>query len=299
MEIDTISLDAFTIKKNILIARDDAYPFFMGGNKARKMSSIIYDIEKDDCNAVVTTGGIQSNHCRAVALACAVKGWRCKLILHGSKEQFLSEKGNALIMRLTGAQIEFVSSSEIGSAMDQSIIELESLGFKPYYLHGGGHNKPGVRAYVEAVHELKDSLSSDRIINHLFIACGTGSTQAGIISGCKEIGWNQTKVHGISIARPKKRGVEALLESLSFIHADPDIYSNDIFFYDDFLFGGYGKSNQNLRDFIVHVANKTGVILDETYTGKAFWGMTEIIRSKSLDGNMLFWHTGGLLNLMA
>ncbi len=93
----SVSLDALTIKSKILIAHDDAYPYFMGGNKARKMVNIIHDIEKAGCNAVVTTGGIQSNHCRVAALACAVKGWKCKLVLHGSKDQFFSEKGNALL----------------------------------------------------------------------------------------------------------------------------------------------------------------------------------------------------------
>jgi D-cysteine desulfhydrase len=299
LEVDAINLDAFSTKGTLLIARDDAFPLFMGGNKARKMVKIISDIEKKNCNAVVTTGGIQSNHCRVVALACAAKGWKCKLVLHGSRKQFLSEKGNALLMRLSNAQIDFVKDCDIGPAMDQSMNELKAQGFSPYYLYGGGHNKAGVTAYVEAVHELKNALPSGQIINHIFLASGTGSTQAGIVAGCQEAGWTQTNVHGISIARQKKRGIEAILDSLSFIYKNPDKFSNDIIFYDDFLFGGYGKSSQQLHDFIVHAANETGVILDETYTGKAFWGMIKIIKKEKLKGKILFWHTGGLLNLMA
>jgi D-cysteine desulfhydrase len=299
LEIDSINLDAFSTKGNLLIARDDAFPWFMGGNKARKMVKIISDIEKKNCNAVVTTGGIQSNHCRVVALACAAKGWKCKLVLHGPRKKFLSEKGNALLMRHCNSQLEFVNESEIGPVMDQSMNEFKARGFSPYYLYGGGHNKAGVTAYVEAVHELKNALPSDTIIDHIFLASGTGSTQAGIIAGCHETGWTQTKVHGISIARQNNRGIEAILESLGFIYANPDKFSNDIIFYDDFLFGGYGRSNQQLYDFIVHTANKTGVVLDETYTGKAFWGMIEIIKKEKLTGKILFWHTGGLLNLMA
>ena len=299
MEIDSISLDAFSTKSNILIARDDAFPFFMGGNKARKMVNIIHDIEGAGCNAVVTTGGIQSNHCRVAALACASKGWKCKLVLHGSKEQFFSEKGNALLMRLSGAQLTFVNPAEIASVMDQSMIELKADGFNPYYLYGGGHNKAGVTSFVDAVHELRDTLATDNKIDHIFLASGTGSTQAGIIAGCKEAGWPETKVHGISIARQKQRAVAGILESLSFIYPDPDKFTNDIILYDNFLFEGYGKSNRQLHDFIIRVAKSTGVILDETYTGKAFWGMLQIIENEKLNGNMLFWHTGGLLNLMA
>jgi D-cysteine desulfhydrase len=299
VEIDQINLDVLDSKGELLVVRDDAFPLFLGGNKARKMAKIIFDIENNNCNAIVTTGGIQSNHCRVVALACAAKKWKCKLVLHGSQKQFYSEKGNALLMRLSNAQVVFVNDSDIGPVMDQSMDELSGQGFNPYYLFGGGHNKAGVAAYVEAVHELKKKILPDQIIDHIFLASGTGSTQAGIIIGCKEVGWMQTKVHGISIARQRSRGVESIIESMSSIIADPYKYSKEIIFYDDFMFGGYGKSNIQLHEFVVKVANRTGIILDETYTGKAFWGMNKIKRDKKLKGNILFWHTGGLLNLMA
>jgi len=297
--IDSVNLDAFAIKTRILIAHDDAFPYFMGGNKARKMVSIIRDIEKSGCDAVVTTGGIQSNHCRVASLACAIKGWKCKLVLHGSKEQFFSEKGNALLMRLSSAQLEFVKPDEIGLVMDQSMTELNALGFKPYYLYGGGHTTAGVRAYADAVFELRNTVDSGYKINHIFLASGTGSTQAGIIAGCKEAGWSQTIVHGISIARQKQKGIDGILESLGFIYPHPEKFYNDIILYDEFLFEGYGKSNQELRNFKFKVAKSTGLVLDDTYTGKAFWGMIQIIKNENLNGNMLFWHTGGLLNLMA
>ena len=299
MEIDYIKLDAFSTKSKILVVRDDVYPYFMGGNKARKMVNIIIDIERAGCNAVVTTGGIQSNHCRVVALACAFKGWKCKLVLHGSKDQFFSEKGNALLIRLSGAELKFVNPAEIGPVMDQSMNELKAHGFNPYYLYGGGHTRAGVAAYINAVHELRDALNSDNEINHIFLASGTGSTQAGIIAGCKELGWSNTKVHGISIARQKQRAIAGILESLSFINPNPYKFSDDIILYDDFLFEGYGKSNQELRDFIANAAKSTGLVLDDTYTGKAFWGMVNTIKNENLSGNILFWHTGGLLNIMA
>ncbi len=47
------------------------------------------------------------------------------------------------LMRLSGAQMEFVKADEIGPAMDQSMIELKALGYNPYYLYGGGHTRAG------------------------------------------------------------------------------------------------------------------------------------------------------------
>ena len=299
MRIDSVNLNAFAIREDITIARDDLFPLFLGGNKARKMVNIIADIERNHCDAVVTTGGIQSNHCRVVALACSLNQWKCKLILHGSKKQFFSEKGNALLMRMADVQLEFVPGNQIGPAMDQAMEEFRSEGYKPYYLYGGGHNKAGTLAYVDAMYELKKALPAETGIDHIFLASGTGSTQAGILAGCRKMGWNYTRVYGISVARAQKRGSEAILESLDFLGADTSTFQNDIIFSDDFLFGGYGKYSRELQEFVSQIARDTGILLDTTYSGKAFFGMVETIKNQNLTGNILFWHTGGIFNLMA
>lgn len=298
MRVDYIKEDNIAKIVGISVLRDDLFPYFFGGNKARKAQLTFSGLQKQGYDAIVTTGGIQSNHCRVTALASAAKGWKCKLILHGSEHEFMSQKGNALIMRITGAEIEFVTSEEIGPAMDQAMEELTSKGYKPYYLHGGGHNKAGVQAYVNALKELQ-VLYPNMLPDHIFLASGTGSTQAGIIAGCQEVGWFQTQVHGISVARDKKRGVEAILEALGFVYTEPASLKSNINFYDDYRFGGYGKYDQQLLNFIHDVAEKSGIILDPTYTGKGFFGMMDVVRQKKLSGNILFWHTGGLLNLMA
>ena len=68
---------------------------------------------------------------------------------------------------------------------------------------------------------------------------------------------------------------------------------------DDFLFGGYGKHSRELQEFVSQIARDTGILLDTTYSGKAFFGMVETIKEQKLTGNILFWHTGGIFNLMA
>ena len=94
-------------------------------------------------NACVTTGGIQSNHNRAIALMCAKNGWRCHIVYHGSGQRFEAEKGNALLVRKSGATYEFVEASQIGPAMDSAMNRLAAEGLKPMYIHGGGHDLPG------------------------------------------------------------------------------------------------------------------------------------------------------------
>ena len=262
------------------------------------MAHIIREIEEGLFDAVVSTGGIQSNHCRVVALACAEREWTCKLILHGSREQFLAEKGNALLMRRSGAQVEFVEGHEIGPAMDRSMQELKAMGKNPYYLYGGGHNRPGVLAYKEAMQEFQEVWPHKEPPACVFLASGTGSTQAGLLAGCRMLGWSQTHIRGISVARTRERGYSTILESLGFVDESPESYRDDIYFEDRYTFGAYGQYTRELTDFTSRMARETGLILDNTYTGKAFYGMLDLIAKEQVNGPLVFWHTGGLLNLM-
>jgi D-cysteine desulfhydrase len=262
------------------------------------MAHIIREIEEGGFDSVVSTGGIQSNHCRVVALACAERGWKCKLVLHGSREQFQSEKGNALLMRRSGALVEFVEGADIGPAMDRSMQELKEEGKQPYYLYGGGHNRPGVLAYREAMQEFQKAWTMDAPPDHIFLASGTGSTQAGLLAGCRSLAWSHTRIWGISVARKEERGKAAILESLGFLDESPESYQDDIYFNDQYTFGAYGSTTTELTDFTSRMARESGLILDNTYTGKAFYGMLELVAKEQLKGSLVFWHTGGLLNLM-
>lgn len=298
MRIDLISASRNPTGQVLYIVRDDLYPLFYGGNKARKIVHINREIDEGGFDAVVSTGGIQSNHCRVVALACAERGWTCKLVLHGSREQFFAEKGNALLIRRSGALLEFVEGTEIAPVMDRSMQELKAQGKRPYYLYGGGHNRAGVLAYRDAMQDFQKAWSPDSPPEHIFLASGTGSTQAGLLAGNRMLGWTSTHIRGISVARTRERANSAIRESLEFIDEDPDTYKADLHFDDNYTFGGYGKDTPILRDFTSRMARDTGLVLDNTYSGKAFYGMLDLISKEELKGSMVFWHTGGLLNLM-
>lgn len=298
MRISLIPAERNPLKRPLHVVRDDLYPLYYGGNKARKMASIIGEIEQGAYNSVVTTGGIQSNHCRVVALACAERAWTCRLVLHGSREQFLAQKGNALLMRMSGAKLEFVEGSEIGPAMDRCMEEEKAEGRRPYYLYGGGHTRSGVKAYRQAMQEFSESWLPVAPPDHIFLASGTGSTQGGLLAGCRDLGWASTQIRGISVARTKERGHASVLESLGFVEDSPESFRDAIFFDDQYTFGAYGRHTTELLDFISRMARETGLILDPTYSGKAFYGLLDLVEKEQLNGTLVFWHTGGLLNLM-
>src|SRR5690606_16245300 len=147
--------------------------------------------------------------------------------------------------------------------MSDTMKALKKEGYSPFYLYGGGHNKTGVEAYINAVKEVYKDLGKNNKPDHIFLASGTGSTQAGILLGLEEVGWNSTSVHGISIARNKKLGFEKISEAIQFKNQKFDL--SKIIIYDDYRFGGYGISNLELKNFTFRIAKEWGIILDTTY----------------------------------
>ena len=273
-----------------------------GGVKSRKSARYAQYMITRGYNACVTTGGVQSNRNRAIALMCAQKGWRCHLVYHGTRERFEAEKGNAMLVRKSGATVEFVEANQIGSAMDSAMERLKNEGYNPMYIHGGGHDLPGGISLVEAVQTLKiECEKTGYKPNYIFHASGTGSTQAGIAVGLDLVGWNDVKLIGISVARQKERGTQVIEDFANMLAhhlgLDKD-YRGTIDFNTDYLCDGYECHTPEMDEYLDNVMRKTGLMFDTTYSGKAFYGMMDYIKKNNISGNVIFWHTGGLMNLM-
>ena len=270
-----------------------------GGGKARK--AVYYEsmLRKEGYDAVVTCGGIQSNHNRAIALMCARNGWKCHLCIQGDEGRFLSEKGNALLCRLGGAECELIRPEDTAEAMDRAMARLSAEGRKPYYCHGGGHDLPGGMAFVDAVADLAGQAEKP---DYIFHASGTGSTQAGIVVGLDRVGWGDVKVVGISVARQYERGRQVVVDFANELAAHYGMkgrYDDRIIFNADYLCGGYEQYTPEMEAYLHRVMRSTGLMLDTTYSGKAFYGMMDYLGRNRLQGRkVLFWHTGGLMNLM-
>lgn len=299
LQINNIYIENLSLN----VVRDDIFPFIGGGSKARKAVAYEKYLRENGYNAVVTCGGIQSNHNRAMALMCARNGWKCHLCIQGSEERFLSEKGNALLCRLSGAKCECIKPEDTSVAMDRAMEQLKTEGYNPYYVIGGGHNLPGGTCFVDAIKELKKQCDEINYKpDYIFLASGTGSTQAGIVVGLDLVGWNDVKCIGISVARQQERGKQVIVEFANMLAKHYNIekdYSNDIIFNADYLYGGYEKCTPEMEQYLKRTMQETGLMFDTTYSGKAFYGMMqEIEKNKLYDKNIIFWHTGGIMNIM-
>ena len=76
---------------------------------------------------------------------------------------------------------------------------------------------------------------------------------------------------------------------------------SDVIVYDDYIGPGYGEPTKNMIEATKLLAKKEAILLDPVYSGKAFAGLIDLIKSKKLTKNdkVLFIHTGGTISLSA
>jgi len=269
---------------DLWVKRDDLIPQFLGGNKVRKTFGILKALGKLP-DVLITNGGSESNHARVLALMGAQAGCEVHLVLHGAPG---SQLGNGFLCAEAGASLHYVRPEGIAEKIAALQESLLAQGKTIAVVPGGGHAPEGANAHAEAVKELP--FDPDYIVH----ASGTGGTQAGLVLGVAEHGL-KAKVVGVSVARAADRGRQEIEKLLP-----EDLYPA-VHFDDRFRFGGYEKSNPELLSFVSDVLRTEGLPIDPTYTGKAMYGLAKIIEMGEInpDSRILFWHTGGLLNLLS
>ncbi len=292
----TYELEEFNSNR-IFIKRDDLFPFSFGGNKARKGMLFWEDIKKYNADYIVTYGSSESNHCRVIANIAASEGIPCCII---SPEEIAHETFNKKMMELFGAELCYCKVSDVHNTIESKMEELRNEGYNPYFIQGGGHGNIGTQAYVDCYEEIKAYEKQNGIhFDYIFHASGTGTTQAGLVCG-QLINNDNRKIVGISIARKNPRGRNVILDSIrEYIEENNITFGNNALeiltnFEDKYTGEGYGTGNQRICAIIENMLIKYGIPLDETYTGKAFYGMNEYILDNDIKHkNVLFIHTGG------
>lgn len=252
------------------------------------------DFDKGDYDCVVTYGSSSSNHCRIIANVAASRSIPCTIISPSEKYE---ETYNSKLIDLFGAEIITVPVKEVHDTIENTLEELKKIGKKPYFIQGGGHGNIGTKAYVDCYEEIREWENEHHLkFDYIFFASGTGTTQAGLI--CGQIQHNDDrKIIGISIARALPRGRDIIIDSVKDYLGDgvsDDVIENNTVFIDEYANGGYGERNEAIKNSINEAMKVYGLPLDETYTGKAFYGMNEYLKKNHIkEKNILFIHTGG------
>lgn len=287
----------------LLVKRDDAISFACGGNKVRKMELVAARALEENADTLITAGGVQSNHARVTAAAAARLGMQCVLVLNGEPPSGAAT-GNARLMGLYGARIEYVSSRRERSPRMQEIAhDLQTQHRRPFIVPLGASTPLGTLGFVRAVAELIQQIEPPAAIIH---ASSSGGTQAGLAGGCTVFGI-PTRVIGVSAddsADDIERATTAILmnacELLGANERSAQLL-RPLEVDDRFVGDGYGVQTPASREAAQLAARTEGLILDPVYTAKAMACLIAYVREGrfSSDETILFWHTGGIPGFFA
>lgn len=296
------------VKEHVYIKRDDQTGTEFSGNKIRKLEYSINETINNDCDTLITCGGIQSNHARATAAAGIKLGLKSVLVLRSDEKPEL--EGNYLIDKIMGADVRIISSEDYRERrqeiMENILKELEAKGRKGYIIPEGASNGVGTFGYLACFKEILEQEKEHGIVfDTIVTAVGSGGTFAGLYLGNKLTNSGK-KIVGINVcdtAEYFKERVSEILEEVKTYIPDTEfeISKDDMCIIDGYVGDGYAVSRTEELDFICDFAEAEGIILDHVYTGKAMRGLyTEIKKGTFKDSkNILFIHTGGLFGLFS
>ncbi len=275
----------------VFIKRDDLTGNELSGNKVRKLELILAKAVAEGADTVITTGGIQSNHARATAFAARKLGLEPILLLRGAPPQ--APESNLLLDALAGARVVWCTADDYRHRRDEIMAEIadaeRSRGRRPAIIPEGGSNGLGSLGYVLAARELTQAY------DHVVVAVGSGGTVAGLamsglgfvhgVAVCDDRAYFSARVHAIA-AEAREHADVAL-----------GVEGSDWEITEGYQGSAYSVAGPEVWDSVRWLARTEGLLVDPTYTGKAFHALRTEVAAGRWGGRVLFWHTGGTFGL--
>lgn len=286
---------------NIWLKRDDLTGFVCSGNKVRKLEFVLGEAVKQGVDRVVTCGGMQSNHCRATAFACAQLGLKAHLVLRDTGRQCTS--GNYLLDQMAGADISLHPAKEyqarLSVLLESTAETYRDRGESVLIVPTGASDGLGVWGYAAAAFELLNDFEQCEISpRYVVCATGSGGTQAGLALGFAMAGAD-IEVIGIAVCDDELYFQQKVARDIADWQCrNPGLKLDAVPKYrtlDGYVGQGYAKPSDEELSVALEVARSEGVLLDPVYTGKAFRGLLCELRHKRFCDaeDIVFVHTGG------
>jgi 1-aminocyclopropane-1-carboxylate deaminase len=289
-------------------------PFAFGGNKVRKLEYLVAEAMAQSYDTLVSIGGVQSNHTRAVAAAAAVAGLKCVLVQESWvdwPDVTYDRVGNILLSRLMGADVRLVKAGfGIGfkESWEQALADVVAGGGKPYAIPAGASDHPlGGLGFASWAREVETQEAELGVFFDTIIVCSvTGSTQAGMIAGfadrAGEPGPGQgreRRIIGIDgSAKPDEtRAQVARIARFTAkaIGLERDLRDDEIILDDRYHAGIYGIPDGSTLDAMRLAARLEAMITDPVYEGKSMAGLIDLVSRGEIkrSANVLYAHLGG------
>ena len=289
----------------IWLKRDDLTGMVLSGNKVRKLEFTLAHAIDQGCDTIITCGGLQSNHCRATAMACAELGLHCHWLLRGSEPE--QDDGNFLLDRLLGATVECIATktyqAELDDLLSQRQKEYASKGHRAWIIPTGASDGIGIWGYIAAFREiLNDAQQHQLDLKHVLTATGSGGTQAGLTLGAA-MHANEVAVWGVNVCDDERWFLDKVAHDLNdwreLYAPNWPLQRCQTRVIDGYVGPGYAKADPEIFQSIAELARLEGVVLDPVYTGKAFYALTQELKAGRFgsSGDIVFVHTGGTFGL--
>ncbi|WP_299218534.1 pyridoxal-phosphate dependent enzyme [uncultured Aquimarina sp.] len=271
---------------SLYIKREDLIHDHISGNKFRKLKYNLQEAKRKGFDTILTFGGAYSNHIAATAAAGKLVGLQTIGVIRGDEltkdlDHTLSENDTLRFASDNGMKLKFVSRSDYKQKTSECFLESLKKQFGLFYcVPEGGTNDLAVQGCEEIL------TNEDEIFDYICCAIGTGGTISGII--------NASLVHQHIIGFPALKG--------NFLSDEIKKYTDKTNWSlaKDYHFGGYGKINTALIEFINTFREEQHIALDPIYTGKMMYGLFDSIQNGAFTKNtrILAIHTGGLQGIL-
>jgi 1-aminocyclopropane-1-carboxylate deaminase len=261
-----------------VIKREDLLHPFISGNKFRKLKYNLLQAKAENQETVLTFGGAYSNHIAAVAYAGKEQGFKTIGVIRGDElGDKIAENPTLQFAQECGMEFEFVTRESYRFKTEPDFIANLQQKFGSFYLvPEGGTNEYAIKGCKEILTE------EDAKFDFVCCAVGTGGTISGLI--------NSALPHQKILGFPALKGDFLKDEICKFAtNANWELIT-------EYHFGGYGKVNEELIQFVNDFYKQTQVPLDPIYTGKMVFGVIDLIQKNYFPSNskILLIHTGGL-----
>ncbi|GAB3966844.1 pyridoxal-phosphate dependent enzyme [Spirosoma terrae] len=263
----------------LYLKRDDLLHPLVSGNKWRKLKHNLLEARREKTDTLLTFGGAYSNHLYATAAAGKVFGFTTIGVVRGEELAKIPRNATLAFCESCGMILHFVSRQDYKRKDDSDFLgELREQFGACYVVPEGGTNDLAIRGTSEIMPELIEQL--DVAPDFVCCAVGTGGTMAGLVQTASP----ETTVFGfLSLKAPE-------------FDLPIQVFGKPYRLETGYSFGGYARTTPELIRFIQAFEQKTGVLIEQVYTGKLLFGIYDLARSGYFPSGstVVALHTGGL-----
>ncbi len=298
-QIDSIShpeLDALSMQLDVL--RADLLHPQVSGNKLYKLWPYLSSLfSSTQFNRVLSFGGAHSNHLYALGFACQALAIPCTAIIRGG--EVMTPTLQAL--KQWGVTLQRITRAEYQRRHESAWIAYWQQQYpNSLIIPEGGSGLLG----LEGCHHWGGQIGSENQNNaawhydRLAIAVGTGTSALGLAMG------SQLPVIGVICSRDTQLPERMRTLKTEYDHhalSAPNPVTSapkkaQIDWLADYHFGGFARTKEPLREFIMAFNQQQSFQIEPVYTGKLFYAVFDQIRQGRIPANsrLLAIHTGGV-----